>query len=373
MRPRRKAAIGWFWRPESAPEMARLKDNWGMRLTSIQRFSIVGLFLLATAGLAWLALSRDVPADHPGDPVANVSLASLDTIRPILPLPPLPPLSPERVALGRQLFADRRFSADGTLSCSSCHDLGRGGTDGRRFSVGIGGAVGNINAPTVFNSGLSFVQFWDGRAATLEEQAAGPIHNPIELGSNWAQVLERLGRDADMVDAFALAYPDGLNANNVADAIATFERSLQTPNSRFDRYLQGQKQVLTASEIDGYRRFREYGCVSCHQGALVGGNMFQKFGVLGDYFAGRPLNKSDFGRFNVTQREEDRHVFKVPSLRNVALTAPYFHDGSVETLDEAVRIMGRYQLGRRLSDEDVKVIVAFLKTLNGEWQGALLK
>lgn len=348
-----------------------MKDNWHMRLTPIQRLAGGTALLLGTAGLIWLTLVREAQPVLPGDPVAATSLANLDTTRPIVPLPALPPLISERVALGRQLFSDRRFSADGTLSCASCHDLARGGADGRRFSVGIGGAVGSINAPSVFNSGLSFVQFWDGRAANLEEQAAGPIHNPIELGSNWADVLARLGRDAELVDAFALAYPDGLTAANVANAIASFERSLQTPNSRFDRYLQGQKQVLTALEIDGYRRFRDYGCVSCHQGAQVGGNMFQKFGVLGDYFAGRPLNKSDFGRFNVTQREEDRHVFKVPSLRNVALTAPYFHDGSVDSLDEAVRIMGRYQLARRLSDEDVQAIVAFLKTLTGEWQGVL--
>ncbi len=343
-----------------------------MKLSSLHRLLLAVLLLSGLGGVIWYSSPWQVPAELPVQPSSSISLANLDTTRPILPLP-VPDLPAERVALGRRLFEDKRLSGDNTVACASCHDYERGGADGRRFALGIGGAVGSINTPTVFNSGLSFVLFWDGRAANLEEQAAGPIHNPIEMGSSWADVLARLGQDGEFVREFTLAYPDGLTAANLADAIATFERSLVTVNSRFDRYLQGHREVLTGLEIEGYRRFRELGCVSCHQGALIGGNMYQKFGVLGDYFSGRPLNKSDFGRYNVTQREEDRHVFKVPSLRNVALTAPYFHDGSATTLDKAVRIMGRYQLGRELSDQDVEALVAFLGTLNGEWQGVLLK
>lgn len=303
----------------------------------------------------------------------SIPASTADAVEPILPLPDLPVLSAERVALGERLFSDKRFSADQTLACVSCHDLKRGGADGRPFSIGIGGAVGEINAPSVFNSGLSMALFWDGRALTLEEQVAGPVHNPLEMGSNWPQVLARLVLDDELQAAFRRAYPDGLTVNNVSNAIATFERSLQTPNSRFDRYLQGDKAALNPAEVEGYRRFRELGCSSCHQGALVGGNMYQKFGVLGDYFAGRAITKADLGRFNVTQRDEDKHVFKVPSLRNVALTAPYFHDGSVATLEQAVLLMGRYQLGRELSELDAQAIAAFLKSLTGEWRGAPLQ
>lgn len=288
-----------------------------------------------------------------------------EAMQALRPLPEPPPLRPERVALGARLFADTRLSADYSLACASCHRFDLGGADGQPVSVGILGREGGINAPTVFNSGLSFVQFWDGRALTLQEQAAGPIHNPLEMGASWSLVIERLGADETMREAFRLAYPDGLTAANIADAIASFEQSLLTLDSPFDRYLRGDEEALDELARAGYQRFRDFGCVSCHQGVLLGGNMFQKFGVLGDYFADRPLTAADLGRYNVTGREEDRHVFKVPGLRNVALTAPYFHDGSAPTLEVAVAIMGRYQLGRDLAAEDVKAIVAFLNSLTG--------
>lgn len=334
-----------------------------------RRLLLVIPVLLIASSLASLL----VPYTHPSSEGVERSIpaSTKDAVEPILPLPALPVLSAERVALGELLFNDKRLSADQTLACASCHDLTRGGADGRPFSIGIGGAVGEINAPSVFNSGLSMAQFWDGRALTLEEQVAGPLHNPLEMGSNWSQVLDRLAQDDALQTAFRRAYPDGLTVNNLSNAIATFERSLQTPNSRFDRYLQGDQAALSPAEVEGYRRFRELGCSSCHQGALVGGNMYQKFGVLGDYFAGRAITRADLGRFNVTQRDEDMHVFKVPSLRNVALTAPYFHDGSVATLEQAVLLMGRYQLGRELSELDAQAIAAFLKSLTGEWRGGL--
>lgn len=281
-------------------------------------------------------------------------------------LVPLTDLSSERVALGAQLFADRRLSADGSLACNSCHDLRRGGADGRPVSIGVNEAKGTINAPTVFNAAYSFVQFWDGRARTLEEQVAGPIHNPLEMATDWNAVVARLGADAVMREAFLRAYPEGLNARNIADAIATYERTLITLNSRFDRFQAGDQLALSPLEREGYQRFMDLGCVSCHQGMLLGGNMFQRFGVLQDYFAGRTLTRADLGRFNVTGLEKDKHVFKVPGLRNVALTAPYFHDASAETLELAVEVMGRYQLGKTLSHEEIRAIVAFLKTLTGE-------
>ncbi|MCA1937770.1 MAG: cytochrome-c peroxidase [Dechloromonas sp.] len=328
----------------------------------MKRF-FLGLAVLSGVVLAaWL-----FRPDHDDSPfLPSVLPGSFDdAMQALRPLPELPPLRPERVALGARLFADTRLSADYSVACISCHRFDLGGADGLPVSVGILGREGGINAPSVFNSSLNFVQFWDGRALTLQEQAAGPIHNPLEMGGSWSLVIERLGADETMREAFRLAYPDGLTAANIADAIASFEQSLLTLDSPFDRYLRGDEEALDELARAGYQRFRDFGCVSCHQGVLLGGNMFQKFGVLGDYFADRTPTEADLGRYNVTGREEDRHVFKVPGLRNVALTAPYFHDGSAPTLEMAVAIMGRYQLGRDLAAEDVKAIVAFLNSLTG--------
>ncbi|MCV6637374.1 cytochrome-c peroxidase [Candidatus Albibeggiatoa sp. nov. NOAA] len=291
-------------------------------------------------------------------------------LEPIRPIPNNLYFNARKVQLGNILFHDPRLSHDNTISCASCHNLIKGGVDGTQTSIGINGAVGPINAPTVFNSGFNFRQFWDGRAKNLEEQAEGPIHNPIEMGSNWREVIMKLEQDTYYIEQFSLLYLDGLTSKNIQDAIATFERSLYTPNSRFDRYLRGDDAVLTEKEKLGYQRFKAYGCISCHQGMNIGGNMFQHFGVMGNYFEDRGnITQVDLGRYNVTQNPADKFVFKVPSLRNIALTAPYFHDGSAETLPDAVKVMGRYQLGRMLSDEDVELLVAFLKTLTGEYNG----
>lgn len=291
----------------------------------------------------------------------------------VAPLPPPPALPADKVALGESLFHDPRLSRDDSIACANCHDLGRGGTDRRQFSVGVGGAVGGINAPTVFNSSLNFVQFWNGRAATLEEQAAGPIHNPVEMASSWDEALSKLRADPGYADRFARLYPDGVTAANVADAIASFERDLVTPDAPFDRWLRGERDAMSPQEIEGYQRFRALGCTSCHQGVLLGGNMYQKFGVMRDYFAGRPATEADLGRYAVTRREEDRHVFKVPGLRNVALTAPYFHDASADTLEVAVVVMARHQLGRDIASHEVEAIVAFLRALTGQWRGKPLE
>lgn len=294
-------------------------------------------------------------------------------VEPIPPLPASHELDPAKVSLGNQLFHDPLLSHDNTISCSSCHSLTTGGTDRLVHSVGVDGKRGSINAPTVFNSGLNFVQFWDGRAATLEEQIDGPMNNPSEMGSNWNEVLDKLRAASGYTNSFAAIYSDGIQAANVRDAIATFERSLITPNSRFDRYLTGETKALTAEELEGYRLFKNYGCASCHQGMNVGGNLFQKFGVMADYFAKRgDIGKADYGRYNVTGNEADRYVFKVPSLRNISVTAPYFHDGSAATLEEAVDIMGLYQLGRTLTPAETNMIVKFLKSLTGEYKGKAL-
>jgi cytochrome c peroxidase len=329
---------------------------------------------LATAALALAAfvLVTPRPAQQQDTRTTGVGDTRISADA-VAPLPPVPELPAAKLALGEQLFHEPRLSRDDSLSCAGCHDLERGGIDRRKFSVGVGGAVGGINAPTVFNSSLAFAQFWDGRAATLEEQAAGPIHNPLEMASNWDEVLPKLRADSGYAAKFARLYPDGITAANVVDAIASFERSLVTPDSRFDRYLRGEREAMTAREIEGYQRFRALGCTSCHQGVLLGGNMYQKFGVMRDYFAGRTPSAADLGRYNVTKRAEDRHVFKVPSLRNVALTAPYFHDASADTLEAAVVVMARHQLGREIESRDVEAIVAFLHTLTGQWRGKTLK
>jgi len=308
----------------------------------------------------------------------QVQSTVLSSIKPynseqIQPLPVEMILPVEKVDLGRRLFNETALSEDNTISCTSCHLLNKAGTDSRPVSIGINGATGLFNSPTVFNSGFNFAQFWDGRAATLEEQASGPIHNPVEMGSNWQEILTKLRADDGYQTLFKKIYQNGISADNIVDAIATFERSLITPNSRFDQYLQGDKKALTEDEQLGYQYFKDYGCISCHQGINIGANMFQRFGVFDGYFNNKTISQSDLGRFNVTGIEEDRYVFKVPGLRNVAVTAPYFHDGSVSTLENAVMIMGRYQLGRELSEEDIRLLTAFLQSLTGQWQGKLLQ
>ena len=286
---------------------------------------------------------------------------------PIKAIPAEVDVNAEKVALGRALFHDPRLSKDDTTACVSCHDLGNGGDDGRRVSIGVEGQPGTINAPTVFNAGLNFSQFWDGRAGTLEQQIDGPVQSPIELGSLWPEVVAKLYAHESYPERFAALYPDGINRENVKDALAEFMKSLTTPNSRFDRWLNGDTSALNALERHGYALFKHYGCVSCHQGANVGGNMFQVFGVLNDYFKRRgDITDADFGRYNVTGNPEDRHAFKVPSLRMAALTAPYLHDGSAATLRDAVDIMFEFQLGREAPDKDKDAIVAFIRTLAGD-------
>lgn len=293
--------------------------------------------------------------------------ASAPASEPVQPLPRELDLDPQKVALGAQLFHDPRLSGDGSVSCASCHPLDRGGADGLKRSVGIGEQLGDVNAPSVFNSGFAFRLFWDGRAASLEEQIDGPLKSPAEMGSSWELALERISADAGYSSAFEALYPTGVDEAAVKDAIATFERSLITPDSPLDRHLRGETSALSPEELRGYELFKQYGCIGCHQGMLLGGNMFQRLGTVRDYFGERgDVEHADLGRFNVTGDEADRHVFKVPSLRNVAETAPYFHDGSAETLEEAIRVMARYQLGREVSEPQVAEIAAFLGALTGE-------
>ncbi|MFZ4537759.1 cytochrome-c peroxidase [Propionivibrio sp.] len=293
---------------------------------------------------------------------------------PIVPLPLELSLDIRKVALGKRLFNDPGLSGDGSLSCVHCHNLATGGVDRLARSRGIGGKEGGINAPTVFNSGFNFRQFWDGRAETLDDQVDGPLQHPLEMGGTWPQVIATLSGDPLYHADFKDIYRDGIAPPNVKDAIATFERSLITPNSRLDRFLRGDHSALNEEELAGYRLFKQNGCTSCHQGVNIGGNMYQKLSIMEDYFAVRGnMSEADQGRFNVTKREQDRHFFKVPSLRNVAVTPPYLHDGSAGTLEDSVNVMARYQLGTEFNAAEVARIVAFLRTLTGEYQGQPLK
>jgi cytochrome c peroxidase len=300
-------------------------------------------------------------------PPANSGRLRLN--EPIQPLQQIDDLNPDIIALGDKLFNDVRLSADDTISCASCHILSINGSDSRSSSLGIGGVLGPVKAPTVWNSGFNFVQFWDGRAVTLEEQAAGPIHNPIEMGSSWAQVITKLQQDPAVVSAFNASYPDGITPDNIQDSIATFERSLVTINSPFDRWLLGDDSALSDEALRGYHLFKSYGCISCHQGQNVGGNMFATMGAMGrGYFTerGGEITKSDLGRYNVTGESSDKHMFKVPSLRLAVRQSHFFHDGSSTSLTDAIQTMAHHQLGRTISDRDITAITSFLESLVGE-------
>lgn len=342
-------------------------------LVKSRTWSIVSVLLVVLVGATGISMFRDSAGDvvMPSlemEFVANASHA------PILPLPQTISLNAQKIALGKRLFHEARLSASGTISCASCHNLATGGVDRQPRSRGTDGKMGNINTPTVFNSSFNFRQFWDGRAASLEDQVNGPLQNPAEMGSSWPLTISLLNNDPQYRKTFSAIYKDGIQPQNVRDAIATFERSLITPNARFDRYLRGDSAAIDKEELEGYRLFTQIGCISCHQGVNIGGNLYQKLGIMEDYFAARGnLTTADMGLFNVTGKEEDRHYFKVPSLRNVALTAPYLHDSSATTLDDAIETMARYQLGRNLSDTEVARISAFLHTLTGEYQGKPLQ
>jgi len=296
-------------------------------------------------------------------------MAAAGVVEPVQPLEAPRGLDPEIVALGERLFRDPRLSADNTVSCAHCHKLGMGGSDNMPVSVGIQGRMGVINAPTVYNLEIHLAYFWDGRAPTLESLVQGPLRNPLEMDTDWPEVLRKLEKDRTMVAAFRKSFPkEGMTSETISRALADFMRSLVTLDSPMDRWLKGEKEALSEQQLRGYELFKDYGCIACHQGQAVGGNMYATMGVMGDYFKDRkgPVKNVDKGRFNVTGEEEDMHAFKVPSLRMVAWTAPYFHDASADTLEEAIVTMGRYQLGRDIPAEDVKDIKAFLQGLAGK-------
>ena len=299
----------------------------------------------------------------------GISAAWAAPDEPIQPIAPVKEINLAQAELGKKLFFDPRLSKSGFISCNSCHNLSMGGTDNLKTSVGDHWHEGPINAPTVLNSSLNVAQFWDGRAADLQAQAGGPIANPGEMAFSHTLAVGVLESIPGYVIEFKQVFgTDRITINEVTQAIAEFEKTLVTPNSRFDQWLLGKKDALTADELAGYKLFKDSGCVACHNGPAVGGNSFQKMGLVEPYRTSNPAE----GRFAVTGKDADRFNFKVPSLRNVELTYPYFHDGAASTLRDAVDTMGRIQLGKKFTAEENLKIVAFLKTLTGDQPEFLL-
>lgn len=305
------------------------------------KFKLLALsFAITGACVAWAAADEPI---QPIKPPANINLGMAE--------------------LGKKLFFDPRLSKSGFISCNSCHNLSMGGTDNIATSIGDHWQQGPINAPTVLNSSLNVAQFWDGRAADLKAQAGGPIANPGEMGFTHTLALGVLESIPAYVRDFRQVFAkDKVDIEQVTLAIAEFEKTLVTPNSRFDLWLLGKKDALSADEVAGYKLFKDSGCVACHNGPAVGANSFQKMGIVSAYKANSPAE----GRSAVTGKDADRFNFKVPTLRNVELTYPYFHDGAANTLGEAVDTMGKLQLGKTFTKDENAKVVSFLKTLTGD-------
>lgn len=286
---------------------------------------------------------------------------------PILVTPSPPPQIEAWVELGDQLFHDPRLSADNSISCASCHDLSHNGADRRPFSVGVAGRLGKIRAPSVYNRVYDLAQFWDGRAADLEAQMDGPIHSEVEMASNWESILSKLSEDDMLHRQFQKVFRSGLTVDNIRKALAAFQRTLVLTDSPFDRWLAGDETALTSQQVKGYSLFRNYGCISCHQGANVGGNMYARMGSMVNYteLKGDAISNADLGRYNVTGNPDHQYVFKVPSLRTAALNDFFFHDSSASSLHEAIDVMARFQLGRELPATDIEDIAAFIQSLTG--------
>jgi cytochrome c peroxidase len=309
---------------------------------------------LAAAAYEWQALPETAPA-----PADN-------------------PTTPDKIALGKALFFDPRFSSTGTVSCFSCHNVMEGGDDHRPTSIGVHGQVGGRNAPTVWNAAFHVAQFWDARAPSLEEQSKGPPVNPIEMGMpNLDATIKRIRDIPGYRPLFAAAFlgEDTVTMDNAAKAIAAYERTLITPDTPYDRYVKGDRQALSAEQLKGMERFAALGCTGCHAGPAFNGaalatgpGLLMKFPVnaKSEYIAKYALTK-DRGRYEVTKQDADAQLWRVPTLRNLVYTAPYFHNGSVKTLDEAVRVMASTQLDKKLAEPDVKAVVAFLEALSGNF------
>jgi cytochrome c peroxidase len=323
------------------------------------------LVAILSCALAMAACDAEPAAELPPAPEAPLPLHD----EPLQPLPAAKVVDARRSAVGMKLFSTVSLSSDGLVSCATCHPLDRAGADGFVHSRGANGNETRLNTPTIYNASFNFKFNWNGAYASLEDALDAPI--ALTLGTTWKAIEDKLRADAAWRTSFELAYPDGVTTANIKNALSRYIDTLITPDARFDQFLRGDVDALTNDERRGYEDFKALGCATCHQGANVGGNMFQRLGVMHDYFQARvehggpAATAADLGRYETTQQHSDRHVFRVPSLRNVALTPPYFHDGSLPTLELAVAEMGYVQLGKGLSQEEVALLVAFLKTLTG--------
>jgi len=327
---------------------------------------LVVWFALGSIGLFGCGSHQNSRADeaHETDPLGA---------QPIEPLPLTSDFDVARAALGEELFREPGLSGDGKVACTDCHHESHGWADDSAHSRALDRPESPVNVPTMYNVRYLYKLAWNGKYETLESHVDALMVNPKVMASSWEIATKHLAEIPRYRQRFAKVFRDGLTPNNVREAILDYERSLVTPNAPFDRYLRGDAQAVSAEVKEGYAMFKSYGCSSCHQGVAIGGNVFERFGVLRDFFADRGhFDSADLGRFNVTQREQDRFVFRVPSLRNVALTAPYFHDGSAATLEDAVKAMANYQLGRDLDERDRAALVAFLRSLTGEYRGQTL-
>lgn len=319
--------------------------------------------------LEWIASQRKILN-------AGSGIAEKFANEPVWPIPQKPCADLQKAKLGSILYHHKALSGDGTVSCATCHPLDNAGVDALQTSTGIRKQKGDINAPTVFNAVFNAKQFWDGRARDLGEQAGGPPMNPVEMdGGSWEEVAKRLSKDSAFAAEFRKTYPDGFTQKNITDAIAEFEKTLITPDSPFDRYLKGDESAISPEAKRGYEIFKKANCAVCHSGRNFGGQTFEYMGLLGNYFKDRGnVGKiNDTGLASFTKDERDMRKFKTPTLRNVALTAPYFHDGSVAELRRAASLMAKYQTGAKLSDGDLDCLVKFLESLSGKWEGKPIK
>jgi cytochrome c peroxidase len=323
----------------------KLRNRAGPALAAFVRY---GCCVIVTVAGLQLTAAPSQPLDQPLESGGSIGE------EPITPIPEPPPIDPRKVKLGERLFGDPRLSHDNSRSCLSCHDVNTNGASTKRQDVGLDGASLPLNTLTVFNAALSFRFGWEGRIHTIESDVKAALDNPQIMGVSISELVAKLGADPDMRKEFTATYGSGPDAANIVDAIASFERTLVTPDSKFDRWLAGDAAALLTEELDGYRLFKSLGCVSCHQGVNIGGNLFERHGIFHPLASAKP------------------EILRVPSLRNVATTPPYFHDGSAPTLDDAVRKMGLAQLNSTLTDQQVKSIVAYLQTLTGKYRGELV-
>lgn len=284
-----------------------------------------------------------------------------------IPVPMAPGIEPAKIELGKKLFQEHVFSKNLSTSCASCHQLGNSGVDNLPRYIGMEKKPGQVNTPSVFNANLNFLQFWDGRAKTIEDVINDHVIDETVFANTWPTIVQEISQNNLYAEDFKQSYPNGVTQENIINALKIYIDNLVTPNSSFDRYLKGDKTALSNEAQKGYRLFRKYGCITCHQGPNLGGNLHQKLGIYKDYFADKgTLKKEDYGYYNVTGKEDDKFVFKVPSLRNISRTGPYLHDGSVKTLPEMIQIMAIYQVGQPLRNDEVNAIAQFLQTFSAD-------